>query len=435
MSTKKQKRLSLQPVKGMRDVFPEDMAIRTWLFSLWKDVSQHFGYEEYDSAIVESEELYVRKAGDDITKELYNFVDKGDRRIALRPEMTPTLARMIMSKGQALALPARWFAIPQCFRYQRMQKGRKREHFQWNMDIVGLQSTVAEAELMAAQYEFLRRVGLVVEGEKAQVSFRVSNRMVLESYLSDLNIVGEDFAKTCVNIDKRDKIGDEATKKLLEEQGIASHRADQILALLNITGLRDLKEYVGEENTGYQALVSLMEHAKSFGIADVIDIDLSVVRGLSYYTGTVWELFDTAGSIPRAIAGGGRYDRLLESLGGQSTPMVGFGFGDVVITLLLAERGLLPNRPAIATDVIYPMSESEFALANQLACGFRKKGIHVLVDYSTRRFKAVMKNAEKHGATKVWIVGEEERKKGVVRCKTLGAGQEEIAISSLLTEK
>jgi len=435
MTSKKKNRLSLQPVKGMRDVFPEDMAIRNWLFNLWKDVSHSFGYEEYDSAVVESEELYIRKAGDDITKELYNFADKGNRRVALRPEMTPTLARMIMSKGQALSLPARWFAIPQCFRYQRMQKGRKREHFQWNMDIVGISSAVAEAELMAAQYEFLRRVGLVVEGQKAQVSFRVSNRLVLESYLSDLNIVGEDFAKTCISIDKRDKIGDAATKKLLEKQGIDSPRADQILALLNITGLDALKEYVGENNEGYQSLLSLMQYATSFGIDEVIDIDLSIVRGLSYYTGTVWELFDTAGSIPRAIAGGGRYDRLLESLGGQPTPMVGFGFGDVVISLLLQERGLLPTRAAIATDVVYPMSANEFSLANQLACGLRKKGSLVLVDYSTRRFKAIMKNAEKRGASRVWILGEEERKNQTVRCKILGSGQEEVAIASVLGEK
>jgi len=432
MSAKKNNSISVQPVKGMRDVFPEDMAIRNWLFSIWKDVSQCFGYEEYDAAIVESEELYIRKAGDDITKELYNFSDKGNRRVALRPEMTPTLARMIMSKGQALSLPARWFAIPQCFRYQRMQKGRKREHFQWNMDIIGLESAIAEAELMAAQYEFLRRVGLVVEGEKPQVSFRVSNRLVLESYLSDLNIVGDEFARTCVNIDKRDKIGDAATQKLLDAQGIGADRAEQIIQLLSITGLDALRDYVGEDNPGYQSLVSLMKYARSFGIEEAINIDLSIVRGLSYYTGTVWELFDIAGSIPRAIAGGGRYDRLLESLGGKATPMVGFGFGDVVITLLLEERGLLPKRKSVATDVIYPMSPAEFLMANHVAQILRKKERRVLVDYSTRRFKAVMKNAEKHGAEKVWIIGENERKNQVIRCKTLGAGQQEIAISDLI---
>ena len=428
----KKERISCAPVKGMRDVFPDDMAVRNWLFSEWKSISQLFGFEEYDSAIVESEALYVRKAGDDITKELYNFADKGNRMVALRPEMTPTLARMIMAQGNALPLPARWFSIPQCFRYQRMQKGRKREHFQWNMDIIGLSSTIAEAELMAAQCMFLKRVGFVVDGDAPQILFRVSNRLVLESYLADLNITGDDFAQTCINIDKRDKIGDEATKKLLIGQGIEEQRAQKILDLLSITGLDELRSFVGESNQGYQSLVELMDHAHSFGISNVIAIDLSVVRGLSYYTGTVWELFDTAGSLPRAIAGGGRYDTLLESLGGPPTPMVGFGFGDVVITLLLEEKGLLPKRKAIATDVVYPMSKEEFSIANTLAQALREKGQKVLVDYTARRFKAVMKTAEKHGATTVWIIGAQEREKNVVRKKTMGGSQEEISLSSVL---
>ena len=429
----KKERISCAPVKGMRDVFPNDMAIRNWLFSEWKAVSHLFGFEEYDSAIVESEALYVRKAGDDITKELYNFADKGNRMVALRPEMTPTLARMIMAQGNALSLPARWFAIPQCFRYQRMQKGRKREHFQWNMDIIGLSSTIAEAELMAAQYTFLKRVGFSVDGDNPQISFRVSNRLVLESYLADLNITGDGFAQTCINIDKRDKIGDEATKTLLIEQGIDPERAQKILDLLSITGLDELCSFVGENNPGYQALVELMKHAQSFGIANVIAIDLSVVRGLSYYTGTVWELFDTAGSVPRAIAGGGRYDKLLASLGGTPTPMVGFGFGDVVVTLLLEEKGLLPKRECVASDVIYPMSQEEFPIANRLAQTLRQKGHKVLVDYTTRRFKAVMKTAEKNGATTVWIIGEQERENNVVRKKTMGGAQEEIPLPSILS--
>jgi histidyl-tRNA synthetase len=435
MSSTQKNSISNQPVKGMRDVFPEDMAIRNWLFSQWRAVSQSFGFTEYDSAIVESEDLYIRKAGDDITKELYNFTDKGNRKIALRPEMTPTLARMIISKGQSLPLPVRWFAIPQCFRYQRMQKGRKREHFQWNMDIVGLSSTIAEAELMTAQYEFLKRVGFVVDGDNPQISFRVSNRLVLESFLAEIDIVGDAFAQTCINIDKRDKIGDEATHKLLIKQGIDAERAHKILALISITGIDELRDFVGADNPGYRSLVALLEYAESFGIANVINIDLSVVRGLSYYTGTVWELFDTAGSLPRAIAGGGRYDKLLESLGGNPTPMVGFGFGDVVITLLLEERGLLPKKAATVTDVVYPMSESEFILANQLAHTLRKQNKSVLVDYTTRRFKAIMKNADRQGAHTVWIIGEQEREKYVVRKKTLGGEQVEINLNTLLSQK
>jgi histidyl-tRNA synthetase len=300
---------------------------------------------------------------------------------------------------------------------------------------VGLESTIAEAELMAAQYQFLKRVGFVVDGENPQISFRVSNRLVLEQFLADIDIVGAAFAQTCINIDKRDKIGDEATHKLLIEQGITPEQAKKILDLLSITGIEELKAVVGEENPGYLALLSLLAYAESFGISNVIEIDLSVVRGLSYYTGTVWELFDTSGSIPRAIAGGGRYDKLLESLGGNPTPMVGFGFGDVVITMLLEQKGLLPKRNAVATEVIYPMSESEFLLANQLANALRKQDRSVLVDYTTRRFKSIMKNASRQGAQTVWIIGEQEREKYVVRKKTLGGEQVEIDLKSLLSKE
>lgn len=175
----------------MRDFFPEEMRIRNWLFSTWREVAHQFGYEEYDSAVVESEELYTRKAGDEIVEQLYRFTDKGDRSVALRPEMTPTLVRMIMDRGKGQALPLRWFSIPQCFRYERMQKGRKREHFQWNMDLVGLQSVAAEVELMSAQVAFLNAIGFKVSGEKPEIVFRVSNRQVLEEALAALGIRGD----------------------------------------------------------------------------------------------------------------------------------------------------------------------------------------------------------------------------------------------------
>ncbi|MEC7987446.1 MAG: histidine--tRNA ligase [Myxococcota bacterium] len=421
--------ISTKPVKGMRDVFPADMRIRNWLFQHWRTVAKSFGFEEYDSAIVESEALYIRKAGDDITKELYTFEDKGGRKIALRPEMTPTLARMIMAKGGSLPLPARWFSIPQCFRYERMQKGRKREHFQWNMDIIGLSSVAAEVELMAAQYTFLKNVGFVVEGEKTEIGFKVSNRQIIETFLDSLGITGETFAEVCIVMDKRDKIGEAATIEQLSQRGLNSEQANAILNLLNIRGMDELRETVGEDNPGYRSLVELISLAEAMGIASVIEVDLSVIRGLSYYTGTVWELYDTSGSVPRAIAGGGRYDRLMESLGGKPTPMVGFGFGDVVITLLLQEKKKLPTNQTLVDDVIYPIQKEQFAIANRLAAQLRGQNRTVLVEYSERRFKHVIKLAEKVGAKRMLIIGESEAAKGVVRCKTIGGNQEEQPLS------
>ena len=230
--------IELQSVKGTRDFYPEDLRLRNWLFGHFRAVARSFGYEEYDACVLEHAELYIRKAGDEITRQLYDFKDKGDRHVALRPELTPSLARMVMAKGAALPLPARWFSIPQCFRYEETQRGRKREHFQWNMDCVGLPSVAAEAELIAAQAELCRRVGLRLDaGAEPEVVWRVSNRQVLGHALEAMGIAGEQFAQVCVCIDKRDKIGDEGTTAELARVGVDGARAAAILRLLDVRGL------------------------------------------------------------------------------------------------------------------------------------------------------------------------------------------------------
>ncbi len=424
-------KISTKAVKGMRDFYPEDMRIRNWLFSTWRRISEQFGYEEYDACILESEELYIRKAGDEITEQLYNFADKGKRKVALRPELTPSFARMLLAKGNSLPMPLRWHSIPQCFRYEKMQKGRKREHYQWNMDIVGLQGGAAEAELMAAQIAFLKAVGLCGDDTQSDVVIRVSNRLVLESMLQDLGVSGEEFASVCIAIDKRDKIGNEATHTLLLEKGISDEIAQKVLSLLDIRGLDDLQSAVGPENPGFQALSELFSLAEASGFAKVLQVDLSVVRGLSYYTGTVWELFDTQGAVPRAIAGGGRYDRLMETLGGSPTPIVGFGFGDVVIALILEERNLLPPAEARVDALVYPMSADLFPTANRIAASLRAKGQRVLVDYTERRFKNILKVADQAGCAHLYILGSEEVERGVVKVRNLSDRSEaEQALSS-----
>ena len=419
-----------KPVKGVRDFYPDDMRVRNWLFEHWRSVAKQFGYEEYDSCVLESEDLYVRKAGDEIVGQLYNFLDKGERKVALRPEMTPSLARMVLAKKNSLAFPLRWFSIPQCFRYERMQKGRKREHFQWNMDCIGLDTVAAEVELMSAQVAFLQRVGFAA----ADIVIKVSDRKVLQDYLEALGIVGDDFAAVCVIIDKRDKIGDEACATQLAEKGVDAATADKIISLLNVKGLDDLLAVAGEANNGYQSLKSLMDLATASGIEGSIQIDCSVVRGLSYYTGTVWELFDNSGSVPRAIAGGGRYDRLMETFGGQPVPMVGFGFGDVVIGLLLEERGMIPAFSERVQDYIYPMDADAFVTANQIAAKLRADGQRVLVDYSCRRFKHVIKAAESSGASRMFTLGKNEIEQGVAKVRTIGAEriEHDVPIADLI---
>ncbi|MFW5845916.1 MAG: histidine--tRNA ligase [Planctomycetota bacterium] len=409
------------PVKGVRDVYPDDMRVRSWLFGQWRAVARQFGYEEYDACVLESAELYIRKAGDEITGQLYDFQDKGGRHVALRPEMTPTLARMLMARGGSTSLPARWFSIPQCFRYERMQKGRKREHYQWNMDCIGLDHVAAEVELMTAQAAFLERVGL----RGADVAFKVSDRRVLQHFLAGLGITDAAFATVCVIIDKRDKVGDTAVLEMLQEAGVDTPTGERICELLDVRGLERLAAVVGADNPGYACLAELLALADAAGIADRIHIDCSVVRGLSYYTGTVWELFDTGGAVPLAIAGGGRYDGLMEHLGGMPTPMVGFGFGDVVISLILEERGLIPQLDRGIDAVVYPMSAAEFPIANRIATQLRSEGQQILVDYSRRRFKHVVRAAEDAGAATLWILGTHEREQGVIKKRSLADRSEE----------
>lgn len=413
--------IDLQPVKGTRDMYPEDMRVRTWLFGQWREVAHSFGFEEYDACVLEHAELYIRKAGDEITKQLYEFRDKGDRHVALRPELTPSFARMVMAKSTSLPLPARWFSLPQCFRYEDTQKGRKREHYQWNMDIVGLASVAAEAELIAAQAEFCRRAGLnVAPGSEPEVVWKISNRQVLGHFLEGMGITGDQFAAVCVCIDKRDKIGDAATTAELAKVGATADQASAILRLLDVRGLEALAQHVPADNAGLLALRELHDLAESFGIAHLLRIDLSVIRGLSYYTGTVWEVFAQVGTIRRAVAGGGRYDKLCEQLGGTAVPMVGFGFGDVVISELLEELGRLPPLGKGIDDVVFPMSAKEFAPANRIAVSLRRQGRRVSVDYSGRRFKHVIERAENDGAKRLFILGGNEIKEGVVVERILG---------------
>lgn len=415
--------ISTQAVKGTRDFYPEDMALRSWLFAQWRAVATAFGYVAYDACVLEHEELYTRKAGDEITGQLYNFTDKGGRRVALRPEMTPSLARMVMARAGSLALPLRWYAIPQCFRYERMQKGRKREHFQWNMDVVGLAHVAAEAELMAAQVAFLRRTGLNLDDQPA-VRIRVSNRRILQGLLEREGVTGEDFAAACVIIDKRDKIGRAATAEQLVAGGIEADTAERVLDTLELRGLDALCERLGDELPGIDELRELCELAAAAGFGHLLEIDLSVVRGLSYYTGVVWELFATSGAM-RAIAGGGRYDALMGTLGGRPLPMVGFGFGDVVILDLLAEHGLLPAPARTVDDVVFPMQQPQFVAANRIAATLRARGRRVVVDYSCRRFKHVIKAAEQDGAEFCYIVGGDELARGVCKRRRVGEREEE----------
>ena len=287
-----------QGVRGTRDFYPEDMRLRNWLFERFHAAARSHGFEEYDAPVLESEELYTRKAGEEIVGQLYNFEDKGGRAVALRPEMTPSLARMVMARAGALALPIKWYSIPQCWRYERTQRGRGREHYQWNVDIWGMNGVEADAELLSVLIQFFDSVGLTSE----DLVIRISSRKVLEEVLGSLGIEGETFAQTCVIVDKMDKLPADVIEAQLSELGLSTEAISRISTVLAITDIDSLKSSLSSESSAVSELQSLFSLCDSYGISDWVSFDASVVRGLAYYTGPVFEAHDRAGNL-RAICG------------------------------------------------------------------------------------------------------------------------------------
>ena len=377
------------------------------------------GFEEYDAPVLESEELYTRKAGEEIVGQLYNFEDKGGRAVALRPEMTPSLARMVMARAGALALPIKWYSIPQCWRYERTQRGRGREHYQWNVDIWGMNGVEADAELLSVLIQFFDSVGLTSE----DLVIRISSRKVLEEVLGSLGIEGETFAQTCVIVDKMDKLPADVIEAQLSELGLSAEAISKIVNVLAITDIDSLKSSLSSESSAVSELQSLFSLCDSYGISDWVSFDASVVRGLAYYTGPVFEAHDRAGNL-RAICGGGRYDKLIGTLGGNDLPATGFGFGDMVVMELLADKGLLPELSSGVGDVVFGMGPELRDAAMKVAGKLRASGRTVDLVLEDKKMKWVFKHAERCGASRLVMVMPDEWADGKVRIKDLDSGEE-----------
>ncbi len=416
-----------QGVRGTRDFYPEDMRLRNWLFERFHSAARSHGFEEYDAPVLESEELYTRKAGEEIVGQLYNFEDKGGRRVALRPEMTPSLARMVMARSGGLALPIKWYSIPQCWRYERTQRGRGREHYQWNVDIWGMNGVEADAELLSVLVQFFHSVGLKSE----DLVIRISSRKVLEEVLGSLAIEGEIFAQTCVIVDKMDKLPEDVIQAQLSDLGLSSDSISTILSVLGITDLGSLSSALNSDSEALIELQSLFSLCESYGISDWVSFDASVVRGLAYYTGPVFEAHDRAGKL-RAICGGGRYDKLIGTLGGNDLPATGFGFGDMVVMELLADKGLLPELSNGVADVVFSMGTELRGAAMQVAAKLRSAGRTVDLVLEDKKMKWVFKHAERCGATRLVMVMPDEWAEGKVRIKDLDTGEEStVALEDL----
>ena len=408
-----------QGVRGTRDFYPEDMRLRNWLFERFHSAARSHGFEEYDAPVLESEELYTRKAGEEIVGQLYNFEDKGGRKVALRPEMTPSLARMVMARAGALALPIKWYSIPQCWRYERTQRGRGREHYQWNVDIWGMNGIEADAELLSVLVQFFDSVGLSSE----DLVIRISSRKVLEEVLGSLGLEGEIFAQTCIIVDKMDKLPEDVIEAQLSDLGLVSESISTIRSVLGITDLESLSSSLSSDSEALIELQSLFSLCDSYGISDWVSFDASVVRGLAYYTGPVFEAHDRAGNL-RAICGGGRYDKLIGTLGGNDLPATGFGFGDMVVMELLADKGLLPELSTGVSDVVFGMGAELRGAAMQVAAKLRSAGRTVDLVLEDKKMKWVFKHAERCGANRLVMVMPDEWAEGKVRIKDLDAGEE-----------
>ncbi|XP_066397158.1 histidine--tRNA ligase, chloroplastic/mitochondrial-like isoform X2 [Miscanthus floridulus] len=412
--------VDVNPPRGTRDFPPEDMRLRTWLFDHFREVSHIMAFEEVDFPVLESEALFIRKAGEEIAQQLYNFEDKGGRRVVLRPEITPSLARLVIKQGKSVSLPLKWFTIGQCWRYERMTRGRRREHYQWNMDIFGVPKVRAEAELLHAIVLLFQRLGVT----SSYVGIRVSSRKVLQAVLNMYSIPEHLFTEVCVIVDKLGKMTREEIEKELISTGLSSEAVQGIIDVLSLKSLSKL------EGSGVEAvadLKKLFSFAEQYGYADWICFDASVVRGLAYYTGIVFEAFDREGKL-RAICGGGRYDRLLSTFGSEDIPACGFGFGDAVIVELLKEKGLLPDLSRQVDDIVFPLDEELEGPASGIASSLRKKGRSVdLVE--DKRLKWIFKHAERINASRLILVGNSEWERGMVRVKILSTREEFEALT------
>lgn len=406
-------------VRGTRDFYPEDMRVRNWLFERFHSAALSHGFEEYDAPVLETEDLYTRKSGEEITQQLYNFEDKGGRKVALRPEMTPTLARMVMARSGALPLPIKWYSIPQCWRYERTQRGRGREHYQWNVDIWGADGVEADAELISVLVKFFRSVGLSSD----DLVIRVSSRKVLEEVLGSLGISGDGFSKTCIVIDKMDKLPADVIESQLSELGLDQDAISTIQSVLSINDLGELEGSLGADSEAVSELKSIFSLSESYGISDWMELDASVVRGLAYYTGPVFEAHDRAGEL-RAVCGGGRYDRLIGTLGGKDLPATGFGFGDMVVMELLEAKGLVPEINNGVQDIVFGMGPELRDAAMRVASSLRSSGRSADLVLEDKKMKWVFKHAERIGAERLVMVMPDEWSNGNVKVKQLSTGEE-----------
>ena len=414
-------------VRGMRDYYPEVYHRVGHIFSAWRRAALSYGFEEFDGPVIETLELYKVKSGEEIVSQLYNFTDKGGRELALRPELTPTLARMVAKVHNQMQKPMKWFSIPRCMRYEKPQKGRLREFFQFNVDVLGEKSEMADLEVILVAIESLILLGL----GKSDFVVKINNRNFVSEYLAAIGIDEQKTQALYKIVDNARKVPKAFTSEKMNEIGLSDDQMRAVERYLALHGPEDIKE-ITERNSGKNSLLDLFSLFRTAGVQEYCEFDPTIVRGLDYYTGTVFEIFDRSEKM-RAVCGGGRYNNLLKAFSGVEIPACGFGMGDVVLGEILAEKGMIPEYRKKIDYFLVRVSDRELQIMHRVARTLRSRGMAVEYVYNLIPVKKQMSRAAKIPAKKVLILGADEISDGLLVEKDMETGAEtRVSIDSFV---
>lgn len=419
------KEIDKQPYKGVRDFMPQDMTVQNHIFSIWRDICTKYGYEEYNASVLEPAELYKAKSGEEIVNEqTYTFTDRGDREVTLRPEMTPTLARMISAHKRELIFPVRWFSIPNVFRYEQPQRGRLREHWQLNVDIMGIKSSSAEIEVINMAYDITKAYGL----KDIDFEIRLNNRKITNYIFTTYLSLNEDQShKLGKIIDRRQKMDSESFEMSCKDILQDEEKVQKLRLILNSKNFQEFASHfkaTEQEESGFSEIRQVIEGLSALNINNV-RFDQTLMRGFDYYTGTVFEIFDLNPSNRRSVFGGGRYDELGKIFGEESVPAFGFGAGDVIARDLLETYSMIPKHNKENTVSIVSVSNEVIPYCFELAQRLRQSNINIVIDFSDKKIGDKISSAFKRGIRKCITIGDNEVKSGILPVKDLSLNKEE----------
>ncbi len=424
-SRKKSQFLSMKPYRGTRDFYPEDMRFRRWIFDTMRRAAESFGYEEYDGPMLERFELYAAKSGRELVNEqLYHFEDRAGRHVAMRPEMTPTLARLVAARINQLVRPIRWYSIPNLWRYEKPQRGRLREHWQFNVDIFGIDEMTADLEIIEVAVAIMAALG----AQPKDYKIHISNRKLLNDFLErTMGLDRESGTAVCKAIDKRAKVPPETFDEMILSCGVSTGNLDELKRFMELS-IDELADHPISDSQGFKELSDLFRALQSAGLAQSCRLDLSIVRGLDYYTGTVFEMYDQHPENNRALFGGGRYDNLVGMFVDKTLSGIGFGMGDVTIADFVKVHGLTPEqRPPV--DVFIALFDSEYRDNTlELARFCRKHGFKTTAQLIPAKLKKQFKSANAKQIPVVVIQGPDEIAEDTVTVKRMETG-EQIQVS------